>query len=66
MYLIRFFEGKHMSHAEVEPRTSFGPLSSGEGTYDHILVIISAVVVLVFLVIGYYVSRYFRNHQNKK
>ncbi|WIV17760.1 hypothetical protein QPK24_15195 [Paenibacillus polygoni] len=55
-----------MSYAEAEPRTSFGPLSSGEGTYDPILVIISAVVVLVFLVIGYYVSRYFRNHQNKK
>ena len=66
MYLINFLKGKHMSNAEVEPRTSFGPLSSGEDTYDPILVITSVVVLLVFLVVGYYVSRYFRNHRNKK
>ncbi len=66
MYLNSFFEDRHLSYAEDEPRTSFGPLSSGEEIYDPILVITSVVVLLVFLVVGYYVSRYFRNHRNKK
>lgn len=66
MYLTNLFDGKHFSQAEEQPRTSFGPLSSAEETYDPIIVITSVVVLLVFLVVSFYVSRYFRNHRNKK
>lgn len=65
MYLINFWNDEHMLYAEEQPRSNFGPLSSGEEPSDPILVITSLVVLLVFLVVGFYVYRYFRNHRNK-
>ncbi|WP_211750144.1 hypothetical protein [Paenibacillus sp. Marseille-Q4541] len=56
----------YLAQEEEQPRTTFGPLSTGEETYDPILAITSVVVLLVILVIGFYVTRYFRNHRNKK
>lgn len=58
--------GKIHLQAEGQPRTTFGPMSSAEQTNDPLYFIISVVVLLVFSVIGYYVSRYFRNHRSKK